>query len=159
MELDGPAAAGAAARLGSRARRSVSRTDQPPSRASRARRRRSSWSLHSSSARPWPSVSAPRLDQLEHLVGQLEQADEVRDRDAALADPAADLLLREPEVVDERRARARLLDRVEVLARHVLDQRQLEPLAVLGVAHDRGDRARGSASCAARSRRSPAISS
>ena len=33
------------------------------------------------------------LEQLEHLVGQLEQADQVRDRDAAAADAPADLLL------------------------------------------------------------------
>ena len=47
--------------------------------------------------------------------------------------------LREAELVDQRRACARGLDRVQVLARHVLDQRELEPLALLGRAHERRD--------------------
>ena len=45
------------------------------------------------------------LEQLEHLVGQVEQPQQVRDRDAAAADPPADLLAREPELLDERGAR------------------------------------------------------
>ena len=99
------------------------------------------------------------LDQLERLLGQVEQADQVGDRDAAAADPAADLLLGEAEVVDEHRARARLLDRVEVLAGHVLGEGEVEPLRSRRL----GARSRGSGSIpairAARSRRSPAISS
>ena len=102
--------------------------------------------------------TARRTRHLEHLVGKLEQAHEVRDRDAALADAAADLLLGQPELVDERRAGAGGLDRVQVLPRHVLDQRKLEALALRGRAHDRGNPSRP-ASCAARQRRSPAISS
>src|SRR5436190_9544924 len=78
-----------------------------------------------------------RLDHRERLVRQLEQADQVGDGHPATADAPADLLLGDPEVVDERRARSRLLDRVEVLARHVLDERQLESLALVGVANDR----------------------
>ena len=66
------------------------------------------------------------LQQLDHLVGQIEQPHEVADRDAAAPDPPADLLARQPELLDERRAGARLLDRVQVLARHVLDQRHFE---------------------------------
>ena len=125
------AAASRADRCGSaspaaRARRSSSRTDQPAAAASRARRRRASWSVASSSARPWPSLSSPRSSSVERLVGQVEQADQVRDGDAAAADAAADVLAREAELLDQRGAGARLLDRVEVLARHVLDQRQLE---------------------------------
>ena len=112
----------------------------------------------SRSARPCPSLSSPRLDQLERLVGKVEQADQVGDADAAAADAAAELLLGEAEVVDQRRAGARLLDRVEVLARHVLDQRELEPLRVGLVAHDRRH-VSSPASCAARQRRSPATSS
>ena len=70
-------------------------------------------------------------EQLEHLVREVEQAQQVRDGDARAADALADLLAGEPELVDEQRAGASLLDRVEVLARHVLDQRELERLAVL----------------------------
>ena len=56
------------------------------------------------------------------------------------ADAPADLLARQPELLDERRAGARLLDRVEVLAGHVLDQRELERLGVVVRAHERRDR-------------------
>ena len=96
----------------------------PPRRPRARALRRASWSSASSSARPWPSLSAPLLDQLEHLVGQVEQAQQVADRDPAAPDTAADLLARQAELLHQRRAGARLLDRVEVLARHVLDQRQ-----------------------------------
>ena len=118
-------------RSASRARASVSRTVQPSAAAARARRRRSSWSDAISSARPWPSLSVPAVEQVEHLVGQVEQPQQVRDRDARAADAAADVLAREPELLDEQRAGARLLDRVEVLAGHVLDQRELERLGVV----------------------------
>ena len=86
-------------------------------------------------ALPWPSLSSPRLEQLERLVGQVEQADQVRDRRAAAADAARQLLFGEPEVLDQRGAGARLVDRVEVLADHVLDQRHLQ---ALGLARSRG---------------------
>ena len=78
-------------------------------------------------------------EQLEHLVGQVEQPQQVGDRDARAPDAPADLLAREAELLDEQRAGARLLDRVEVLAGHVLDQRELERLGVAVRAHDRGD--------------------
>ena len=71
------------------------------------------------------------VQQVEHLVREVEQAHEVRDGDAGAADAAADVLARETQLVDEQRAGARLLERVEVLARHVLDQRDLERLAIL----------------------------
>ena len=80
------------------------------------------------------------LDERERLVGQVEQAQEVRDRNAAAPDAQADRLPRQPELLDERGARARLLDGVEVLAGHVLDERGLERLGVVAGAHDGGDR-------------------
>ena len=125
---------------GPRARASVSRTVQPSAAAARARRRRSAWSGASSSARPWPSVSVAAREQVERLVGQVEQAQQVRDGDARAADAAADLLAGEAELLDEQRAGARLLDRVEVLAGHVLDQRDLERLRVVVRADERRDR-------------------
>ena len=51
------------------------------------------------------------LDQLERLVGEVEQADQVRDGDAAAADPEADVLAGQAELLDERGAGAGLLDR------------------------------------------------
>ena len=83
------------------------------------------------------------LDQLERLVGQVQQAQEVRDRDAAAPDAAADLLARETQLLDQAAHGARLLDRVEVLARHVLDQRDLERRASSRVLDERRASSRG----------------
>jgi len=80
------------------------------------------------------------LQQLDHLVGQVEQAHEVAHRDAAAPDTPSDLLARQPELLDERRAGARLLDRAEVLARHVLDQSQLDRFGVVARSHERRNR-------------------
>ena len=123
----------------SRARASVSRTVQPSSAAARASRRRSAWSGAISSARPWPSVSAA-LDEHARAPRPGGRAGACRFETATrrAADAAADLLAGEPELVDEQRAGAGLLDRVEVLAGHVLDQRELERLAVLVRRDDRG---------------------
>ena len=86
-----------------------------------------------------PLGQVAALDQLERLLGELQDANQVRDRDAAPPDPAADLLLGEPEVVHEHRARACLLDGVEVDARHVLGEGEVEALPVVRVADERGD--------------------
>ena len=66
----------------------------------------------------------------ERLVGQLEQPDQVGDRRAAAADAAGEVFFGELQVGDQRVAGARLLDRVQVLADHVLDQRRLQPLGL-----------------------------
>ena len=122
------------------ARRSVSRTDQPRAAASRASARRASlpgaWRI----ARPWPSLSSPCGEQVEHVVGKVEEADQVRDRRAAAAQPPRQLLLAETQILDQRRAGARLVHGVEVLARHVLDQRGLQALRLGLVPDDRGHR-------------------
>src|SRR4029079_7114482 len=44
------------------------------------------------------------------------------------------------ELVEERRVGTRLLDRGEVLARHVLDEREEEAVPVVGLAEERGQR-------------------
>ena len=77
------------------------------------------------------------LEQHQRVVGQLEEPDQVRDRRPAAPDAAGELLFGEPEVLDQRRAGARLVDRIEVLADDVLDQRHLQPLGPLGLADDR----------------------
>ena len=103
---------------------SVSRTVQPSSAAARARRRRSAWSGRHQQRAAVALGQAARRRAVEHLVREVEQAHQVRDRDAGAADALADLLAGEAELVDEQRAGARLLDRVQVLAGHVLDQRR-----------------------------------
>ena len=90
---------------------------------------------------------------------ELEQAQGVGDRRAALADPLGDLLLGELEVLDQLLVGRGLLERVEVLAVEVLDQRLLERRR----RRRRRARSPGSsarpARLAARQRRSPAMSS
>ena len=87
-----------------------------------------------------PPVSAPVSSRLMRLVGQVEQPQQVRHGHAAASDTAAHVLSREAELLHERGAGARLLDDVEVLPRHVLDQRELEGIGVVAVAHDGRDR-------------------
>ena len=109
-------------------------------------------------ARPWPSLSSPSESSSSTSSGRssrrirFEIAGRVRPR------RPRELLLREPEILDQRRAGARLVDRVEVLAGDVLDQRRLHPPRRVLVADHRRDDS-SPASRAARQRRSPAISS
>ena len=77
----------------------------------------------------------------ESLYGrrELQDAQTVRDRGPALADPASDVVVREFEVLDELLIRRGLLERIECLALHVLDDRLLEGERVVGHSDDRGD--------------------
>ena len=59
--------------------------------------------------------------------------------DRARPTRVGDLLMGEPELVDQPPEAMRRLDRIEVLALQVLDERQLEPLLVVEVADDRRD--------------------
>ena len=70
--------------------------------------------------------------------GELEQAEGVGDDGTGAADLLGDLLLRELELFAELRVSERFLDRVEVLALEVLDERELEHLAVGRGAFDDG---------------------
>ena len=65
---------------------------------------------------------------------QLEQAQRVGHHGAALADLGRHFFLRELKLLDELRVALRLFDRVEVLALEILDQRQFEHGAVIGLA-------------------------
>src|SRR3954471_476726 len=56
------------------------------------------------------------LEELEHVVGQVQKAKQVRDGDPAAADAAPDVLACELELLDEGRDRACLLDGIEILA-------------------------------------------
>ena len=80
------------------------------------------------------------LDHREHVVGEVEQPHPVRDGRLRPADPLRDLAEREPELVDQERAGPRLLDRGELLAGDVLDEREQERVAVVRLAHERRHR-------------------
>jgi hypothetical protein len=83
-------------------------------------------------------AEAAVLDQLEDVVGELEQAQAVRDGGPRPADPRRDVAEREPELVEQHRVCACLLDRGQLLARHVLDEREQQRVAVVRLAHERG---------------------
>src|ERR1700744_4396264 len=78
------------------------------------------------------------LQSFEHVVGQLQQPDEVRDGDAAASNSSSDVLAGEAELLYERGTGTRLLDRVEVLTDHVLDEGELERRGVVVSADDPG---------------------
>ena len=141
------------------ARRSVSRTDQPPATASRASRRRTSLPFACRIARPWPSLSSPSASSSSTSSGR--SSSRIRFEIAGRVRPRrrGELLLREPELLDQRRAGARLVDRVQVLAGDVLDQRRLHPPRRRPRRGPAPGPSSSPASRAARQRRSPAISS
>ncbi len=79
------------------------------------------------------------LQRGAHRRGELEQPEGVRHRRTVLADALGDVLLRQREVVLEVAVRLRLLERREVAALHVLDEREQEVIAVRdALAHDHG---------------------
>ena len=64
---------------------------------------------------------------------ELEEPQHVRDGGPALADPVRDLVVGELEVLDQLLVRGRFLERVELFALDVLDDRLLEHGRVVGV--------------------------
>ena len=141
-----------------RASDSVCRTDRPRSRASRATRRRTLWSRAWRTARPCPSESCPfsSIDSTSSGSSSRRTRFEIATR--LLPDPLPDLLLGEAELVHERGACMRRLDRVQVLPRHVLDHADLEP-SPSGAARTTAGIRSSPARRAARHRRSPASNS
>ena len=89
-------------------------------------------------------------------LGQQQQAHGVGDGDAALPDLQSHVGLREPEVLGEALIGLRLLQRVQVGALQVFDQRQLQRLPVETSLTTTGTRSRP-AIFAARQRRSPTM--
>ena len=61
------------------------------------------------------------LKHCQHRIRQVEKPEQVGDCRAAAADATANGLLRHSKLFDERRYGARLFNRVEVGASHVLD--------------------------------------
>ena len=85
-------------------------------------------------------VELAALEHLAHQARQLEEPQQVRDRRARAADGVGGVGMREPELLDEPVQRARLLERVQVLALNVLDQRDRDGGLVGNVADDGRDR-------------------
>ena len=150
-----PAPERAAAADGLLDRRAPTSPRRPLARAS------CSWSARSgvpSSARAWPAESLPSASRCWTAGGSAEQAQRVGDRRAALADAVGDLLVGEIEVLDQLLERGRLLERGEVLAVEVLDQRLLDRRRGRRSSRTIAGIVARPARRAARHRRSPAIS-
>ncbi len=79
------------------------------------------------------------LHETEDVLRKLEQPHAVRDRGLRAAHALRDLSEGERELVHEHGVGARLLDRGEILARHILDQRKHERLAVVALPDEGGD--------------------
>jgi hypothetical protein len=71
-----------------------------------------------------------------HRVGQSKQSQRVGDVAAALADDPGDFVLRMIELGRQHLIAGRLLERIEISALHVLDDRKLQRFGVAGVEHD-----------------------
>ena len=76
---------------------SVCRTERCRSRTTRRTARCSSATVSAARARPWPSLIRPFDDRRPGLRSKVEEAQRVRDRDTALADPLGDLFVGESE--------------------------------------------------------------
>jgi hypothetical protein len=81
-----------------------------------------------------------------HGIGEIEQAQEVRHRRARSTERFRDLVVRQVEFLDEPRHRARLVDRIQILALQVLDQRDGQRRLVVELSnhHGHGREARNS---------------
>ena len=91
------------------------------------------------SARPWPSLIRPSAIAAWTSACEVEQPERVGDGRPGPPDPLGDLVLGEPELVDQLAVGERLLDRVEVGALDVLDEGELELVAVGELADERRD--------------------
>jgi hypothetical protein len=76
----------------------------------------------------------------QHLVRQLEQAQAIGDERLRTADALGHFAERKTELVDQHRVRARLLDRREILAGDVLDEREQQRVAIVSAANERRNR-------------------
>ena len=79
-----------------------------------------------------PTIRDRRLD----AGCEVEKAKRVRDGRSGTTDPRRDFVLAEAELVDELSVGFRRLERIEILALQVLDQRELELVAIGELAHD-----------------------
>ena len=100
-----------------------------------------SWSSVGETAeRPAVALGQPAVGDRGLDAGrEVEQPQRVGDRRAGAPDARRDLVLAEPELLDELAVGVGRLERVEVLALEVLDERELELLAVGELADDGRD--------------------
>ncbi len=80
------------------------------------------------------------FEHLDDRVRQVEQPQQVAHGDAAASHAATHLRARQAELLHERGASSCLLDRVEVLAGHVLDQGDFKRGRIAPLAHERRER-------------------
>jgi len=112
--------------------------------------------VSASNARACPIVSRPPRRSAWISSGSPQQRSESRSS-CGPADAPGELLLRPAELAEELFVGLGLIDRIQVFAEQVLDERKLEAFGIGRVADDRG--MRSSPACrAARQRRSPAMS-
>ena len=78
-------------------------------------------------------------NHVQHRLGQRQQTQRVGHRRPALAQALGHLVLRQAALLHQPLHAHGLLDRVQVVALQVLDQRGLHPLHLVPVADDRGD--------------------
>ena len=78
-------------------------------------------------------------DKTPGRLGQIQQPQRVGDMRAAFADDFRQLRLGIAKIGPKPLIAARFLDRVEILALDVLDDRQLESLAIVGLMNDHGN--------------------
>ena len=98
-------------------------------------------------ARPWPSEIRPSAIGGLHDVVELQEPERVRDRRARPPHPGGEVLLRKPELINQLSIRPRRLNRVEIFALQVLDQGQLELLAIRQLSNDGRDVDEAGGSC------------
>src|SRR5947209_6761836 len=90
-----------------------------------------------------PGGDLALFDRLDRRFWKSQEADGLRDRDAALADPLGQCLVGQAKLAEQALDGARFLDCVEVGTLQVLDQRQFEPVFLPALApgvHDDWDR-------------------
>jgi hypothetical protein len=80
------------------------------------------------------------LEEADHVLRQLEQADAVGDRRLGATDALGHIAERESELVHESGVGTGFLDRREILARDVLDEREEERVPVVALPYERGNR-------------------
>ena len=138
-----PAAGGSEPRSPTATISSRPRTEMPSATTRPASR---SWTSASSTAEQGAGVPGrehagghPPL----HGRGELEQPQRVADLRPAAADPGGQLLVRAAEVVEQLLVGGRLLERVQLGAVQVLQQRVAEQVVVAGLPDDRRDDGRG----------------
>ena len=83
---------------------------------------------------------AALADEALNAGRQLEEAQRVRDRDPAAADPGRQLVVGQAEVFDQLLVGAGLFEWAEVLAVQVLDEGLLDGRQLVGIVDQRGDR-------------------